>query len=89
MTDYLGRIGRTVKEAKPGCLVSMAPTPFPTGRRELMQDSDRWMRKGLVDFLHPQLYRSDAAAYKRDHDEGMVTYLASQASPWDQLHCQR
>jgi len=66
MTDYLGRIGRTVKEAKPGCLVSMAPTPFPTGRRELMQDSDRWMRKGLVDFLHPQLYRSDAAAYKRD-----------------------
>lgn len=66
MTDYLGRIGRTVKEAKPGCLVSMAPTPFPTGRRELMQDSDRWMRKGLVDFLHPQLYRADAAAYKRD-----------------------
>jgi len=66
MTDYLGRICRTVKQAKPGCLVSMAPTPFPTGRRELMQDSDRWMREGLVDFLHPQLYRSDAAAYKRD-----------------------
>jgi uncharacterized lipoprotein YddW (UPF0748 family) len=55
MTDCLDRIARTVKEDKHRCLVSMAPSPSPAGRRELMQDSDRWMRKVLVDFLHPQL----------------------------------
>jgi uncharacterized lipoprotein YddW (UPF0748 family) len=62
MTDCLDRIARTVKEDKHRCLVSMAPSPSPAGRRELMQDSDRWMRKGLVDFLHPQLYRLDAVS---------------------------
>ena len=41
----------------------MAPAPLPYGFRELLQDSGRWMREGLVDLLHPQLYRGDARAY--------------------------
>jgi uncharacterized lipoprotein YddW (UPF0748 family) len=37
--------------------VSIAPSPFPFGKENLMQDSDQWVKDNLVDFLHPQLYR--------------------------------
>ncbi|MCS5699231.1 family 10 glycosylhydrolase [Cyanobium sp. FGCU-52] len=63
LTEHLRELRQAVHRARPGALVSMAPAPLPHGIRELLQDSGRWMREGLVDLLHPQLYRSDPRAY--------------------------
>jgi uncharacterized lipoprotein YddW (UPF0748 family) len=84
MTKYLGSVRNAVKRAKPSCIVTMAPAPYPFGLRELMQDSDRWMRDGLVDLLLPQLYRSDFNSYRRDLDTivtGWSTSLRSRLAP--------
>lgn len=66
MSQYLGRLARAVKALKPDCLMSMAPAPMPHGMNDLMQESLHWLRAGLVDWLHPQIYRNHAAAYGRD-----------------------
>jgi uncharacterized lipoprotein YddW (UPF0748 family) len=66
MSQYLSRLARAVKALKPGCLMSMAPAPMPHGKNELMQESHHWLQAGLVDWLHPQIYRNHAASYGRD-----------------------
>ncbi|MCS5693432.1 family 10 glycosylhydrolase [Cyanobium sp. FGCU-6] len=63
LTEHLRALRTACSTARPGALVSMAPAPLPHGFRELLQDSDRWMRENLVDLLHPQLYRADERAY--------------------------
>lgn len=69
LTEYLRRIFNQVKTAKPSCIVSISPAPFPFGLENLMQDSDTWVRENLVDFLHPQFYRSSFASYQAEVDK--------------------
>lgn len=66
MTHYLSRLRQAIKMLKPDCLISMAPAPPPHGKKELMQDCHQWLQDGLVDWLHPQLYRHHAGTYGRD-----------------------
>jgi uncharacterized lipoprotein YddW (UPF0748 family) len=47
----------------------MSPSPFPFGRDNLMQDSDAWVKKNIVDFLHPQFYRTSFSNYKPEIDK--------------------
>jgi uncharacterized lipoprotein YddW (UPF0748 family) len=74
MTEYLKQIRKEIKNAKPGCIVSMAPAPFPFGLRELMQDSNQWMQESLVDVLIPQLYRSSFTSYRKDLDTLVLSW---------------
>lgn len=68
LTQYLERVFNAVKSKKPSCIFSIAPSPFPFGRDNLMQDSDTWVKKNIVDFLHPQFYRTSFSAYKTEVD---------------------
>jgi uncharacterized lipoprotein YddW (UPF0748 family) len=65
LTLFLTRLRQAVKTLKPECLISMAPAPMPHGKRELMQESHHWLQAGLVDWLHPQIYRTTALSYRR------------------------
>ena len=47
----------------------MAPASFPFCLNNLMQDSNTWVKRGIVDFLHPQLYRTSFARYKNEIDK--------------------
>lgn len=78
LTAYLERLHLAVKSAKPSGVVSLAPAPFPFGRDNLMQDSDRWLRQGLVDLLHPQIYRNNLASYRRSLDQLLGGLSATQ-----------
>lgn len=42
----------------------MSPSPFPFGLQEYLQDYPAWMNQGLVDMMHPQLYRRDVPSYR-------------------------
>lgn len=63
ITNYLSRISQEVKCLKPHALICMGSSLFDYGRRLLMQDGESWIRQGLVDLFHPQIYRDSAAAY--------------------------
>ncbi len=69
LTQFLEQLFREVKSTKPSCVVSIAPAPFPFGRDNLMQDSNTWVTKGIVDLLHPQLYRTSFTHYKPEIDK--------------------
>jgi len=68
LTNYLEDLSKEIKEKNPNLIVSMAPSPYPFGRDKLMQDSDVWVEKKIVDFLHPQFYKSSFHDYKVEVD---------------------
>jgi uncharacterized lipoprotein YddW (UPF0748 family) len=78
LTQYLSKLFKEVKNTKSNCIVSISPAPFPFGRDNLMQDSDDWVKKNIVDFLHPQFYRSSFANYKNEVDRIKTNFTATQ-----------
>jgi uncharacterized lipoprotein YddW (UPF0748 family) len=69
LSDFLARLYREIKAIDPGLIISMAPSPYPFGYSEYLQDYPAWLARDIVDLLHPQLYRRDFNAYKRSVDE--------------------
>ena len=68
LTDYLKRLRNAIKTKDSNCVFSIAPSPFPFGLNEVLQDSDDWVKRGLVDFICPQFYRPNFSSYKREVD---------------------
>ncbi|NEP07125.1 MAG: family 10 glycosylhydrolase [Okeania sp. SIO2G4] len=64
LTNFLTRLHREVKAIKPELLVSMAPSFYKWSLNEYLQDYPTWINQGIVDLIHPQLYRRDFASYK-------------------------
>jgi uncharacterized lipoprotein YddW (UPF0748 family) len=78
LTQYMKRVFNEVKHKKSSCIVSMSPSPFSFGRDNLMQDSEVWVKQGIVDFLHPQLYKTSFADYKKEVDSLKTRLTANQ-----------
>jgi uncharacterized lipoprotein YddW (UPF0748 family) len=57
LNDYLGRVRDSVKSRGDYLILSSAPTVYPWGYNEYLQDSRTWAAEGLVDNIIPQLYR--------------------------------
>ncbi|WP_445632528.1 Glycosyl hydrolase-like 10 domain-containing protein [Nostoc sp. DSM 114161] len=64
LSDFLARLYREVKNINPNLIVSVSPSPYPFGFNEYLQDVPTWINRGIVDLIHPQLYRSDKDKYK-------------------------
>ncbi|WP_026098571.1 glycoside hydrolase family 10 protein [Kamptonema formosum] len=64
LTDFLAHLYREVKSAKPNLIVSLAPSIYKWSLDEYLQDSKGWVERGLVDIIHPQVYRRDFNSYK-------------------------
>jgi uncharacterized lipoprotein YddW (UPF0748 family) len=64
LTEFLARLYREVKAVNPNLLVSMAPNIYDWAFKEYLQDSATWLKRGLVDIIHPQIYRRDFKSYK-------------------------
>lgn len=69
MTGFQKRIYTEVKKINKKTLVSMAPSIFPWGRDEYLQDWPTWVKKGYVDMIIPQLYRYELPDYKKILDD--------------------
>ena len=65
LTNFLTRLYQEVIAINPNLVVSMAPSNYPWGLNEYLQDSKAWIDRGLVDMIHPQLYVRDLESYKR------------------------
>jgi uncharacterized lipoprotein YddW (UPF0748 family) len=64
LTDFLARLRKEVKAVNPNLLISLSPSVYDWGYKEYLQDSPTWIKRGLVDIIHPQAYRRDIPAYK-------------------------
>ncbi|NEP42204.1 MAG: family 10 glycosylhydrolase, partial [Okeania sp. SIO2H7] len=64
LTAFLTRLYQEIKAIKPQILISISPGIFNWCYREYLQDYPTWMEKGIVDLIHPQLYRRDFPSYK-------------------------
>ncbi|HEY9783358.1 MAG TPA: family 10 glycosylhydrolase [Leptolyngbyaceae cyanobacterium] len=69
LTDFLAHLYQEVKAVNPNLLVSIAPSVYDWGLKEYLQDTKTWMERGIVDIIHPQIYRRDFESYKREIDK--------------------
>ena len=87
ITEYMGELFTTVKSIKPRAVFSVSPNPHVFAYEYYLQDWDTWLKKGYVEELIIQLYRSDlgrfvwemqqdAAAFARDHVPTSVGILS-------------
>ncbi len=65
LSRFMARIHDEAKKRKPAMMISMAPSVFPWGRDEYLQDWPLWVKNGWVDNVSPQLYRKDFKAYRQ------------------------
>ncbi len=64
LTEFLARLYQEVKGVNPNLIVSMSPNIYDWGFKEYLQDSVTWLNRGIVDMIHPQIYRRDFLRYK-------------------------
>lgn len=69
LTNFLARLYQEVKAVNPSLLVSLSPNIYDWGLKEYLQDSKAWLERGLVDIIHPQIYRRDFASYQQVVDQ--------------------
>jgi uncharacterized lipoprotein YddW (UPF0748 family) len=63
LTAFAGNLYAAVKAVKPKMIVSFAPSIYPFGKDNYLQDWPTWLDKGYCDYVIPQLYRYDIDAY--------------------------
>jgi uncharacterized lipoprotein YddW (UPF0748 family) len=69
LTEFLARLYQQVKAINPHLIVSVAPNIYDWAFKEYLQDSVTWMQRGIVDMIHPQIYRRDLLSYQRVIDK--------------------
>ena len=66
LTKFLATLYQQVKTAKPELIFSLSPAVYPFCLENLLQDSKTWIEQGLVDLIHPQIYRSNFFSYRQE-----------------------
>lgn len=78
LTDYLKRLRSAIRAKNRNCVFSISPSPFKFGLDNVLQDSENWLKQGLVDFLCPQWYREDFSAYRVEVDKVSSKFSSSE-----------
>ncbi len=63
ITDFVQRINKAVKAAKPKAIVSLSPNSQSFAYRYYLQDWQTWVERGLVQELVVQVYRGDMKSF--------------------------
>ncbi|WP_100903058.1 glycoside hydrolase family 10 protein [Nostoc flagelliforme] len=69
LTEFLANLYREVKAVNPNLLVAIAPNIHDWAFQEYLQDSPAWLKRGIVDMIHPQIYRRDFRSYQAIADK--------------------
>ena len=65
LSAYIKDLYTKIKTVKKQCTVSWAPSIYPWCKEQYLQDWPAWLNGGYADYLLPQLYRYDIAAYEK------------------------
>lgn len=99
ITDFMGQVFRTLKANKPQAIMSVSPNPHVFAYEFYLQDWDTWLKRGYVEELIIQLYRTDlgrfvwemgqdAAEFARTHiptSVGILSGLRGRSVPMDRI----
>ncbi|MDP2303923.1 MAG: family 10 glycosylhydrolase [Ignavibacteria bacterium] len=66
LNDFFWRLRDSVKTRSPHYIVSSAPSVYPWGLDNYLQDSRTWVDSGIVDNFIPQLYRTSIGLYTNE-----------------------
>lgn len=69
LSHFFNRFYREIIKVNPELIISMSPSIYPWGYENYLQDSQTWVDWGLVDLIHPQVYREKIEDYQRDIDK--------------------
>ena len=64
LSQYMARLYQEVKAIRATVIVSSAPGIYPWGKKEYLQDWPKWLKDGYLDYVIPQVYRTDIAQYR-------------------------
>lgn len=73
LSDFGEYIFKHIKSIKGNQMVSWSPSPYSWSLQNYLQDWPAWLRRGIVDHIHPQLYRYNFNDYKATFDQAMAT----------------
>jgi len=74
LTEFLATLYQQVKAIKPKLIISLSPAVYPFCLTNLLQDSKTWVERGLLDIIHPQIYRSSFFAYNQEVQKIIKTF---------------
>jgi uncharacterized lipoprotein YddW (UPF0748 family) len=66
INDFMGRVSRAIKSRKEKCIVSLSPNPFHFSLPAHLQDWFTWERRGYIDEIVLQIYRSDIKRFSAE-----------------------
>jgi uncharacterized lipoprotein YddW (UPF0748 family) len=64
LTQFWANLYQQIKAINPNLIVSISPNIHDWAYKEYLQDTPAWLRQGIVDMIHPQIYRRDFPSYK-------------------------
>jgi uncharacterized lipoprotein YddW (UPF0748 family) len=68
LSVFLSRVYREIINVNPELIISISPSVYPWGYVNYLQDSQTWIDLGLVDLIHPQIYRDTFENYQSEID---------------------
>ncbi|MEG3896317.1 MULTISPECIES: glycoside hydrolase family 10 protein [unclassified Microcoleus] len=66
INDFMGRVSRAIKSRKEKCIVSLSPNPFHFALPAHLQDWFTWERRGYIQEIVLQVYRSDIKRFSAE-----------------------
>ncbi|MDJ0729161.1 MAG: glycoside hydrolase family 10 protein [Crocosphaera sp.] len=72
ITEYMGEVFAAVKAVKPNIIVSVSPNPQTFSKNCFLLDWQSWERKGLIEELVLQVYRSKMVDFQREINQPEV-----------------
>ena len=66
LTNFLAQLHTRVKAVNSELIVSLSPAIYPFCLDNLLQDAKTWVERGLVDLIHPQIYRPSFSSYRQE-----------------------
>ncbi|MBD1828455.1 family 10 glycosylhydrolase [Microcoleus vaginatus GB1-A2] len=66
INDFVGRVSRAIKSRKEKCIVSLSPNPFHFALPAHLQDWFTWERRGYIQEIVLQVYRSDIKRFSAE-----------------------
>ncbi|MBK1989378.1 WG repeat-containing protein, partial [Sphaerospermopsis aphanizomenoides BCCUSP55] len=81
LSNFLIRFYQEIINVNPDLIISMSPSIYPWGYENYLQDSQTWVDLGLVDLIHPQVYREKIENYKIELDRIRKEQFTQQQLP--------
>jgi len=79
LTDFVARLSRAIKAARPGVELSVSPNPYPRSYKNYVQDWPAWVEQGLVDEVVVQVYRDTMKGFAGELRSPVLAKLEGKA----------